>query len=468
MTATLKTFETDSTYRENDIKAALQAHDYPRLQILIRNYPGPTLAQVIRGLQFENQVVFFRLLQKSAAASAFEYLTIEEQRALLKAMGQDEVAAILNEMAPDDRTTLFDELPATVTKQLLTLLGPEERSTAIQLLGYPELSIGRLMTPHYVEVHKDWTVQKVLDFVRENGKDSETLNVIYVTDDEGKLIDDIRIREFLLAPTEKLVQDLMDYRYVHLSAKDPQSVAVKLFKDEDRKALPVIDSEGFLIGIVTIDDVLAVSEETATNEIQRIGGTESLDEPYMKISLFRMVKKRGGWLVILFLGEMLTATAMGFFEGEIAKAVVLALFVPLIISSGGNSGSQATTLIIRALALGEVTLKDWWKVLRREIITGLLLGVVLGTIGFLRIGIWSAFSPIYGPHWMLVALTVGTSLIGIVMWGSVAGSMLPFILRKVGFDPATASAPFVATLVDVTGLIIYFTSALIFLKGSLL
>jgi magnesium transporter len=241
-----------------------------------------------------------------------------------------------------------------------------------------------------------------------------------------------------------------------------------VFKREDRKALPVIDSTGVLIGIVTLDDVLKVAEDQATREIQKIGGSEALDEPYMEIAIPRMVKKRAGWLVVLFLGEMLTATAMGFFEGEIEKAVVLALFVPLIISSGGNSGSQATTLVIRAMALGEIRLRDWWRVMRREVLAGFALGTILGTIGFLRITVWSAFSTIYGAHWLLVGWTVGVSLIGIVLWGTLAGSMLPFLLRRVGLDPATSSAPFVATLVDVTGLVIYFSVGLIFLRGTLL
>ena len=260
----------------------------------------------------------------------------------------------------------------------------------------------------------------------------------------------------------------MDHRFVTLKATDAEQVAIALFQKEDRKALPVTDTAGVLIGIVTIDDVLSLAEAKATKEIQKIGGSEALDEPYMAIALSRMVRKRAGWLVILFLGEMFTATAMGFFEGEIEKAVVLALFVPLIISSGGNSGSQATTLVIRALALGEVALADWWRVMRREIFAGLALGSILGAIGFLRIALWSQFSPIYGPHWLLVALTVGVSLIGIVMWGTLAGSMLPFILRRFGLDPATSSAPFVATLVDVTGLVIYFSVGYLFLRGTLL
>jgi magnesium transporter len=260
----------------------------------------------------------------------------------------------------------------------------------------------------------------------------------------------------------------MDYKFIALKAADPQESAIEVFKREDRKALPVVDSTGVLIGIVTLDDVLEVAENQATREIQKIGGSEALDEPYMQIAISRMVKKRAGWLVILFLGEMLTATAMGFFEGEIEKAVVLALFVPLIISSGGNSGSQATTLVIRAMALGEIRLGDWWRVMRREVLAGLALGMILGTIGFLRITVWSAFSTIYGAHWLLVGWTVGVSLIGIVLWGTLAGSMLPFLLRRVGLDPATSSAPFVATLVDVTGLVIYFSVGLIFLRGTLL
>lgn len=450
------------------VEDAINSGDTPKLQELVRNSPAPALADIIRELPTEKQVVVFRVLPRHLAASAFEYLSFDEQQNLMRAMGQEQTQKILNDMSADDRTTLFEELPASVTKQLLSLLGPEERSIAIKLLGYPEGSVGRLMTPHYIEIHKEMTVGDVLKHVREHGQDSDTLNVVYVTDEAGRLVDDIRIREFLLAPVDKLVSELMDFRYVHLNAMDSGERAVQIFKDEDRKALPVIDSLGFLIGIVTIDDVLNVAETAATKDIQQIGGSEALDEPYMQIALRKMVKKRAGWLVILFLGEMLTATAMGFFEGEIHKAVVLALFIPLIISSGGNSGSQATTLIIRALALGEVTLRDWWRVFRREIVVGLTLGAVLGGIGFLRIAVWSAFSDVYGPHWVLVALSVGFSLVGIVMWGSLAGSMLPFVLRRVGFDPATASAPFVATLVDVTGLVIYFTVAMVFLKGTLL
>jgi magnesium transporter len=324
------------------------------------------------------------------------------------------------------------------------------------------------MTPHYIAVQEGWTVQQVLDYVRVHGQDSETLNVIYVIDEAGVLIDDIRIREFLVVPLERHVSELMDRRFVALKATDTQESAVEVFRREDRTALPVTDTAGVLIGIVTVDDALDVAEAAATREFQLFGGSEALDEPYLQISALRMVKKRAGWLVVLFLGEMLTATAMGFFEKEIAKAVVLALFVPLIISSGGNSGSQASTLVIRALALGELKLLDLWRVIRREVFAGFALGCILGAIGFARIALWSAFSTIYGPHWLLVALTVSLSLVGIVLWGTLVGSILPFILRRLGFDPATSSAPFVATLVDVTGLIIYFSVGYVVLRGTLL
>lgn len=440
----------------------------PQLRALLLQHSPPDLAEIIGALAIEDQVIVFRLLPRELEAEVFEYLPLNEQEQLLKAMGQAEVAQILNEMAPDDRTLLLEELSANVTRQLLTLLTPEERAVAVKLLGYPEGSVGRLMTPDYISVRQEWTVQQVLDHIRQHGQDSETLSMIYVVDERGVLIDDIRNRSFLLAPLDARVADLMDNRFVALKATDDQETAVKVIKREDRYALPVTDSGGALLGIVTIDDVLDVAEAEATEDIQKIGGMEALDEPYMQIALPRMVKKRAGWLVILFLSEMLTATAMSYFEDEIAKAVVLALFVPLIISSGGNSGSQAATLVIRALALEEVNLRDWWRVMRREVISGLALGGILGTLGFLRIAVWSAFSNIYGPHWFLVALTVGFSLVGIVLWGTLSGSMLPFVLRRLGFDPATSSAPFVATLVDVTGLVIYFSVAALILRGTLL
>ena len=452
----------------DELAAVIRERDYVRLRDMLRNQPASDLAAMLTDLSLEDRVLVFRILPRKEAAATFAYLSPDAQNALLKAMASEEAAALLNDMAPDDRTMFLEELPAEVTRQLLALLTPEERSVAVGLLGYPEASIGRLMTPHYVAVREGWTITQVLDYIRTHGQDSETLNVIYVVDDTGRLIDDLRIRELLLTTPTNTVKSLMDRRFVALKATDGQESAVRVFRAEDRTALPVTDSAGILIGIVTVDDVLDVAEAEATEDIQRVGGSEALDEPYMQIAFRRMIQKRAGWLTALFLGEMLTATAMGVFEMEIAKAVVLALFVPLIISSGGNSGSQASTLVIRALALGEVALGDWWRVMRREIGAGLALGGILGTIGFLRITVWSAFSTIYGEHWLLVALTVSISLVGVVLWGTLMGSLLPFALRRLGFDPAASSAPFVATLVDVTGLVIYFSVGIVILRGTLL
>ncbi|HVD91020.1 MAG TPA: magnesium transporter [Vicinamibacterales bacterium] len=451
-----------------ELAAVLRSRDYSRLRDMMRNRPPSDLGALLADLDLDDQAVVFRLLPRKDAAATFEYLEQDAREALLKTLSKEDVASLLNDMAPDDRTMFLEELPATATRELLALLTPKERAIAVTLLGYPEDSVGRLMTPDYVAVREDWTIQRVLDYVRTHGQDSETLNVLYVVDEQGVLIDDLRIREILLADPVRRVADIMDRHLVALKATDDQQTAVAEFRRLDRTALPVTDTTGALIGIVTVDDVLDVAETEATKDIQRIGGSEAFDEPYMEIGFGKMIQKRAGWLTALFLGEMLTATAMGFFEAEISKAVVLALFVPLIISSGGNSGSQASTLVIRALALGEVTLRDWWRVMRREIGAGLALGTILGSIGFLRIGVWSAFSDLYGPHWLLVAITVAVTLIGIVLWGTLVGSLLPFGLRRMGFDPAASSAPFVATLVDVTGLVIYFTVALVVLKGTLL
>jgi magnesium transporter len=325
------------------------------------------------------------------------------------------------------------------------------------------------MTPDFVAVREDWTVKEVLDYVREHGQDSETLNIIYVVDERGKLIDDLRIREFLLKPLTAKVSEIRDETFVALSVSDSQEEALNSFRKYDRIALPVIDSNGVLVGIVTSDDMLDVAEEQATEDIQKIGGMEALDEPYTTIPLLRMVKKRATWLIILFLGEMLTATAMQGYNGEIEKAAILAMFLPLIISSGGNSGSQATTLVIRAMALGELRLRDWFRVVRKELLSGLSLGLILGGIGFFRIALWQYLHIFdYGKYHWLVGLTVGAALVGVVLWGTLSGAMLPFLLRRFGLDPATSSAPFVATLVDVTGLVIYFNVALFILRGTLL
>lgn len=412
--------------------------------------------------------LIFKHLSLSRATAVFRILEFPTQEDIIRVLPAAKIAELLNELPPDDRTAFLEELPSQVVQELIKLLEPEERKVTLSLLGYPENSVGRIMTPDYIAAKEHWTVAKVLSHIRMYGRDSETIDVIYVIDNNGKLLDDFRIREFLLVSPETVVSALMDDRFVALKVNDEQEEAIQVFRLENRVALPVLDDHGIMLGIVTIDDMLWIANEEHTEDIQKIGGTEALDEPYLDMPLLSLIKKRVGWLIILFIGEMLTASVMAYFEDEIAKAVVLAMFIPLIISSGGNSGSQASTLIIQAMALGELTIKDWWRVMRREIVSGIMLGSVLGLIGFIRILIWNQFFHTYGEHTFLIALTLGVSLIGVVLWGTLSGSMLPLILKRAGADPASSSAPFVATLVDVTGLLIYFSVAYMFLQGILL
>ncbi len=451
-----------------EIKSLIEERKLSTLKEVLSDWSPADIAELISELTENEQAVVFRVLPYDLAADTFEYMEFDMQVTLLKAMGKEEVASILNEMSPDDRTALLEDLPSSAARQLMMMLSAEERQIARTLLGYPEDSVGRLMTPDYLAVKPEWTIEGVLDYIRKNGNDKETINNLYVINEKGKLIDDVRIREILLAELNLRVLDLMDENYTALNVYDDQETAVEIFKKYDRIALPVVDSFGVLLGIVTVDDVLDVAEEEATEDIHKLGGVTALEEAYSSISLFEMIKKRGGWLALLFVGEMFTATAMGLFENQISKAVVLSLFIPLIISSGGNSGSQASTLVIRALSLGEISLKDWFFVMRREIISGVILGVILAIIGFLRISIWQATSDVYGAHWFLIGLTVSIALVGVVLWGTLSGSMLPFILKKLGADPATSSAPLVATIVDVVGLIIYFMVAIFILSGTLL
>jgi magnesium transporter len=403
------------------------------------------------------------------ASSTFKILELGIQKKVIQQLQPLKTAALLNELPADDRTSFLEELTTEAVRELIKLLNPEERKITLSLLGYPEGSVGRLMTPDYIAVQADWTIAEVLEHIREVGQESETIDVIYVINDQGQLVDDVRIKEFLISPPEKFVSELTDGRYVELNVYDNQEMANQVFKMNNRVALPVVDNNNILLGIVTIDDILWVANEEFSEDMQKMGGTEALEEPYLEISILKLFKKRVGWLIVLFLGEMLTATAMATYEIALDKALVLSLFIPLIISSGGNTGSQASSLIIQALTVGEVSLTDWWNVMRREIISGIMLGTVLGIIGFSRVVLWSQIFPhVYGPHFMLIAFVVGISLIGVVLFGTITGSMLPIILKRLGADPAVSSAPFVATLVDVTGVIIYFNCAYLFLKGTLL
>jgi len=420
----------------------------------------------------EREMDIFQHLSMHRAISLFKILEHSNQKRIIKNLPPAKSAELLNEMQADDRTAFLEDLPNEVVRELVKTLTPAERKITLSLLGYPENSVGRLMTPDYVYVHEHNTVSEVLDTIRHVGKDTETIDVIYVINDHGELLDDIRIREFILAPPERRVSDMMDGRFIDLNVNDDQEKANAVFKMNNRVALPVVDDYNVLLGIVTIDDVLWVANEEFSEDIQKIGGAEALDQPYLETPFFSLVKKRVGWLIILFLSEMLTATAMAYYNDELAKVLILTNFIPLIMSSGGNSGSQASSLIIQAMALGDVAIADWWRVMRREILSGIVLGAILGLIGFMRITLWSILmhhgimTDIYGVHWFLIALSVSFSLLGVVLWGSFAGSMLPILLKKLGADPASSSAPFVATLVDVTGLIIFFNVALYFLKGN--
>jgi magnesium transporter len=417
----------------------------------------------------EQEMLIMNFLATHRAVSVFKILDVAEQKRIVQNMHPHKMAVLLNELPPDDRTDFLEELPNEAIRDLIKVLNPEERKVTLSLLGYPEDSVGRMMTPDYVYVYPHNTIDEAFETIRRYARNSETIDVIYVINERGELIDDLRIKDLFLASPNKRIEDITDGRVIALNVTDDQEIAQQIFKMNNRVAIPVTDNHNVLLGIVTIDDMLWVAGEESTEDMQKMGGTEALDEPYLDIPLFRLLRKRVGWLVVLFIGEMFTATAMGYFEHEIEKATVLALFVPLIISSGGNSGSQASTLIIQAMALGEITIAEWWRVMRREIVSGFLLGCVLGIIGFARIILWHTFSPdLYGEHYMMIALVVGLSLVGVVLWGSLSGSMLPILLKKLGADPATSSAPFVATLVDVTGLVIYFSVAYLLLRGLLL
>ncbi|MEO6683244.1 MAG: magnesium transporter [Ginsengibacter sp.] len=422
----------------------------------------------------ENELDILLHLSMHRATSLFKILEHPTQVRIIQNLPPTKSAELLNEMQSDDRTAFLEDLTNEVIRELIKTLDPEERKITLSLLGYPENSVGRLMNPDYVYVHEYNSVAEVLDIIRSVGKNTETIDVVYVINKHGELLDDLRIREIILASPEQKVSEMMDGRFIELNVNDDQESAYELFKMNNRVALPVVDDYNVLLGIVTIDDVLWVAGEEFSEDIQKIGGAEALDTPYLETPILTLVKKRIGWLIILFFGEMLTASAMAFYNDEMEKVIILTNFIPLIISTGGNSGTQASTLIIQAMALGEVTIKDWWRVIRRELLSGIMLGCVLGIIGFMRIATWSflmskgIMKDSYGPHWALIGFTVTFSLMGVVLWASLMGSMLPILLKRLGADPASSSAPFVATVVDVTGLIIFFNVALYFLTGTLL
>jgi magnesium transporter len=435
-----------------------------------KNYVHPSkVAQLFETLPFENALKAYLAFDEESQVNVFAYLDTVLQQDLLENFSSNKASHLLSKLSSDDRMMFLSSLKDWEQTRYINLLNQSQKELTHNLLGYPKDSVARIMNTNAVTIQQNKSVSEAIDYIRQNYTDSETADVIFVVDEKNKLIDDVPIRRLVFNEPDQRIGELLDHFCPSLTIQENQESAVSMFKEYDRVTLPVVNEQNVLLGVVTIDDILDVAERENTKDIQKIGGLEELDYPYVRTPFWDLIKKRAGWLIVLFLGEMLTASAMGHFEAEIAKAVVLALFVPLIISSGGNSGSQAATLIIRAMALKEITLKDWWYVARRELLSGLTLGLVLGAIGFIRIALWQNMGIFdYGQHWILVGWTIFFSLIGIVLWGTLTGSLIPMFLKKLKLDPATSSAPFVATLVDVTGLVIYFSIASIILKGAIL
>ena len=451
------------------IYEALEAGDSPRALNLLKRLYTADMAELLNQSTPEQRKQIVHILQKDFNPEVLADLepgVVDEVMALL---GTEKTAEAISELDVDDAVYVIENLNEKDQQEVLENISDKEiRADLEEGLSYPEHSAGRLMHNIVVAVPNDWNVGQAIDYMRSAAELPDDFHEIYVTDREHRPVGGVAVSRLLRTHRNIPIKDIMRKNLRLISPYMDQEEVAFLFRKYGLVSAPVADEGLKLVGVITVDDIVDVLGEEATEDFQKLGGMEALDMPYMNMPFWQMVKKRAGWLVILFLGEMFTATAMGFFEDQLEKAVVLSLFLPLIISSGGNCGSQASTLVIRAMALGQVKLIDWWRVMRREIIMGLALGAILGGIGFMRIGIWSSFSQIYGPHWLLVALTVSIALVCIVLWGTFAGAMLPLLLRRLGMDPATSSAPFIATLVDVTGLIIYFNISILVMRGTLL
>jgi magnesium transporter len=453
---------------DKSVDELIRDQDEKELGEKLSSLIGFEIADIVTRKNIDQQVLILSVLTPEVAADTFRYLNKAIQKNLLENLPYKVTANILFHMPPDDRTSLLESLPKDVINEYVQLLPPEERTVALTLLGYPVGSAGRVMTTEYLAANENWTVEQIWDHMHDMGDVNKNINEIYIVNDDNELIGDLNVKDLFFAPKTATLMSICNRVFVSLSVLNSLDKAIQVFKSSGRLELPVVDASDRLLGVITIDDIFRLTSRKNTATIQKIGAVEELDVPFMTVSFYELIKKRARWLVILFIGEMLTATALGYFEDEISKAVVLALFLPLIISSGGNAGSQSTTLVIRSMALGECKISDWWFVFRREILQGAALGAILGSVGFLRISLWSSFSDIYGPHWLLVALTIFLALIGVVLWGSIMGVTLPFILRLCRIDPATSSNPLIATLVDVTGIIIYFVIAMWTLRGTLL
>jgi magnesium transporter len=455
----ISVFSIDDLIKKGDIEALKEA---------LNSLSPFEIADLIAHKSEKDGSIIFGALPSELAAETFEYLPTRIQRSLLQFLPSMQAANLLKALTPDDRTAFLQELPRETIDELVKLLPNEQRILTLTLLGYPEGSVGRLMTPDYVAVKMEWTIEEALDHIRTYGHDSETINVIYVVDDEDKLLDEINIKEFLFISKKHKVSEISKLQFVALSVNDSDETAIQVFQKHNRVALPVVDDEKNLLGIVTIDDIFRLSNQEARKDIQKIGGMEALSEPYMDAPFLELMKKRAGWLIVFFFGGSLTGTVLVYFKDEIFKAIVLTFFLPLIISIGGNAGSQASVLVISAMTQGEVKLKDWRKIAKREILSGIVLGGILGLIGFARIIFISIFTTIYGEHWFLIGETICLSILCVVLWGTLVGAMLPLILRSFGLNPATSSSPFVSSIISVTALIIYFLIAFGMLRGTLL
>lgn len=452
-----------------EFQELIESKDWVGLKEVLTDVPPADIAELLVELEGKIAVVVFRLLKKPIAADVFAELPSAKGVELLELFNRQQLSDVMSNLEPDEQVALMEELPGHLTQSVINSMKPEDQKQVKKLLGFPEESVGRLMTPRYVRVKSDWTIDRSMQHIRKYAEIAETLNVIYVVDDKQRLIDDLRITEIIIADPKATIQTIMDSSFNTLSVFEDQEEAVKMFAKYDRVALPVVDSDGVLVGIVTVDDVIDVAEEETTEDMQKMAGMDALDDYYSQTTIFDMVKKRLGWLIVLFVGQILTALTMGQYVELLEKVVLLSFFVPLIISSGGNSGAQAATLIIRALATDDIKFDDWKKVFLREFLSGLILGGLIGILGFVTLILWGVMDgdPI-NLEIIMTALVVALSLLTIVLFGNFIGAMLPFILSKLGLDPAVSSAPFVATIVDVSGIIIYFSIAILLLSEILL
>lgn len=431
-----------------EIQDLIKKKDWYQLKEILPLWPEVDVAELLLALSEEDRVILFRLLQKEQAALVFSYFDTTAQMSLLRHLTDEQIRSIILELDPDDRTQLFGELPGQLTQRLINMLPASERREALKLIGYPEKSIGRLMTPDYVAIKPNWTIEKALEHIRKWGQDAETIQMIYVVDENWHLIDDISLRTVILASPQQKVEEIMDKRFISLSPWQPQEEAVQMMRKYDRVALPVVDSSGVLLGIVTVDDIMDVFEEETTEDIHKGAAIAPLEEKYVATSIKTLYKKRVWWLLLLLIGNFFSSHVIAAFEDAIKAVIALAFFIPVLIDSGGNTGSQSATLIIRAMATGELELKKWFSVLKKELIVGILLGITLGGALFLRSYFWKGGFD--------VGLVLALSIIVIVVWANLIGGLLPFLLKKIHLDPAVISSPLITTIIDATGLLIYF------------